>query len=59
MTSAYNSVKGAVVSVINLKRQSSSSTNSLYNSLFGDDEAVHPKKTASLKPTVKVQVLST
>lgn len=37
MTGAYNDVKGAVVSVINLKRQSSSSTDSLYSSLFGDD----------------------
>lgn len=36
MTAAYNDVKGAVVSVINLKKQSSSSTNSIYN-LFGDD----------------------
>lgn len=41
MTSAYNDVKGAVVSVINLKRQSSSSNSadSLYNSLFGDDDS--------------------
>ena len=40
MTTAYNDVKGAVVSVINLKRQSSSnSTNSLYNSLFGNDDS--------------------
>lgn len=39
MTTAYNDVKGAVVSVINLKRQSSSnSSNSLYNSLFGNDD---------------------
>lgn len=49
MTSAYNSVKGAVVSVINLKRQSSSSTNSLYNSLFGDDEGSSSKKNAKLE----------
>lgn len=40
MTTAYNDVKGAVVSVINLKRQSSSnSANSLYNSLFGNDNS--------------------
>lgn len=40
MTTAYNDVKGAVVSVINLKRQSSSSSsNSLYNSLFGNDDS--------------------
>lgn len=49
MTSAYNSVKGAVVSVINLKRQSSSSTNSLYNSLFGDDEGSSSKKNGKLE----------
>ena len=49
MTSAYNSVKGAVVSVINLKRQSSSSTNSLYNSLFGDDEGSSSKKNDKLE----------
>lgn len=40
MTTAYNDVKGAVVSVINLKRQSSSnSSDSLYSSLFGDDNS--------------------
>ena len=49
MTSAYNSVKGAVVSVINLKRQSSSSTDSLYNSLFGDDEGNSSKKNGKLE----------
>ena len=49
MTSAYNSVKGAVVSVINLKRQSSSSTDSLYNSLFGDDEGSSSKKNGKLE----------
>lgn len=49
MTSAYNSVKGAVVSVINLKRQSTSSTNSLYNSLFGDDEGSSSKKNGKLE----------
>lgn len=49
MTNAYNSVKGAVVSVINLKRQSSSSTNSLYNSLFGDDEGSSSKKNGKLE----------
>ena len=49
MTSAYNSVKGAVVSVINLKRQSSSSTDSLYNSLFGDDEGSSYKKNGKLE----------
>lgn len=35
MTGAYNHVKGAVVSVINLKRQSSSDSDSLYG-LFSD-----------------------
>lgn len=49
MTSAYNNVKGAVVSVINLKRQSSSSTDSLYNSLFGDDEGSSSKKNGKLE----------
>ena len=49
MTSAYNSVKGAVVSVINLKRQSSSRTDSLYNSLFGDDEGSSSKKNGKLE----------
>ena len=49
MTNAYNSVKGAVVSVINLKRQSSSSTDSLYNSLFGDDEGSSSKKNGKLE----------
>lgn len=49
MTSAYNSVKGAVVSVINLKRQSSSSTDSLYNSLFGDDGGSSSKKNGKLE----------
>ena len=49
MTSAYNSVKGAVVSVINLKRQSSSSTDSLYNNLFGDDEGSSSKKNGKLE----------
>lgn len=37
MTPAYNDVKGAVVSVINLKRQSSSSSNSIFD-IFGDDK---------------------
>ncbi len=50
MTTAYNDVKGAVVSVINLKRQSSSSsTDSLYNSLFGDDEGSSSKKNGKLE----------
>ena len=49
MTSAYNSVKGAVVSVINLKRQSSSSTDSLYNSLFGDNGGSSSKKNGKLE----------
>lgn len=38
MTSAYNQVKGAVVSVINLKRQSSSNSNSL-DSIFGGSDS--------------------
>lgn len=37
MTSAYNHVKGAVVSVINLKRESSSGQDDFY-SLFGDSK---------------------
>jgi serine protease Do len=50
MTTAYNDVKGAVVSVINLKCQSSSSsTDSLYNSLFGDDEGGSSKKNGKLE----------
>lgn len=50
MTTAYNDVKGAVVSVINLKRQSSSSsTDSLYNSLFGDDQGGSSKKNGKLE----------
>lgn len=50
MTTTYNDVKGAVVSVINLKRQSSSSsTDSLYNSLFGDDEGGSSKKNGKLE----------
>lgn len=50
MTTAYNDVKGAVVSVINLKRQSSaSSMDSLYNSLFGDDEGGSSKKKGKLE----------
>lgn len=39
MTSAYNHVKGAVVSVINLKRESSSSQDDVYNSLFGNSNS--------------------
>lgn len=50
MTAAYNDVKGAVVSVINLKRQSaSSSTDSLYNSLFGDDSDSSSSKNGKLE----------
>lgn len=50
MTAAYNDVKGAVVSVINLKRQSASSgTNSLYNSLFGDDSDSSSSKNGKLE----------
>lgn len=37
MTPAYNHVKGAVVSVINLKRQSASSSDA-FSSLFGGDD---------------------
>ena len=50
MTAAYNDVKGAVVSVINLKRQSASSgTDSLYNSLFGDDSDSSSSKNGKLE----------
>lgn len=38
MTNAYNQVKGAVVSVINLKRQSSSSSSDSLESIFGDSD---------------------
>ncbi|RVU71089.1 PDZ domain-containing protein [Lactobacillus xujianguonis] len=38
MTSAYRRVKGAVVSVINLKRQSTSSDSSDFYSLFGNSK---------------------
>lgn len=37
MTPAYNNVKGAVVSVINMKRQTNSSSNSLFD-IFGDGD---------------------
>ena len=37
MTPAYNDVKGAVVSVINLKRQSNTSSNSLFD-IFGEGQ---------------------
>lgn len=50
MTTAYNDVKGAVVSVINLKRQSSTSgANSLYSSLFGDDDDNSSSKSSKLE----------
>ncbi|NHL84216.1 S1C family serine protease [Lactobacillus helveticus] len=50
MTAAYNDVKGAVVSVVNLKRQSASSgTDSLYNSLFGDDSDSSSSKNGKLE----------
>ncbi|EEJ71298.1 S1C family serine protease [Lactobacillus ultunensis] len=50
MTTAYNDVKGAVVSVINLKRQSSAGgTNSLYSSLFGDDDDNSSSKNSKLE----------
>ncbi|MPW14474.1 S1C family serine protease [Lactobacillus helveticus] len=50
MTAAYNDVKGAVVSVINLKRQSASSgPDSLYNSLFGDDSDSSSSKNGKLE----------
>lgn len=50
MTAAYNDVKGAVVSVINLKRQSASSgTDSLYNSLFGNDSDSSSSKNGKLE----------
>ena len=50
MTAAYNDVKGAVVSVINLKRQSASSgADSLYSSLFGDDSDSSSSKSGKLE----------
>lgn len=50
MTAAYNDVKGAVVSVINLKRQSASSgADSLYSSLFGDDSNSSSSKSGKLE----------
>ena len=50
MTAAYNDVKGAVVSVINLKRQSASSgADSLYSSLFGDDSDSSSSKSGELE----------
>ncbi len=50
MTVAYNDVKGAVVSVINLKRQSASSgADSLYSSLFGDDSDSSSSKSGKLE----------
>ena len=50
MTAAYNDVKGAVVSIINLKRQSASSgADSLYSSLFGDDSDSSSSKSGKLE----------
>ena len=50
MTHAYDDVKDAVVSVINLKRQaSSSSADSLYNSLFGDNSDDSSSKSGKLQ----------
>jgi len=50
MTAAYNDVKGAVVSIINLKRQSASSgADSLYSSLFGDDSDSSSSKSDKLE----------
>lgn len=48
MTPAYNDVKGAVVSVINLKRQSSSSSNSIFD-IFGDDQDDSKKERGKLQ----------
>ena len=48
MTPAYNDVKGAVVSVINLKRQSSSSSNSIFD-IFGDDQDDGKKERGKLQ----------
>lgn len=36
---AYNSIKNAVVTVINLKKESSNSNNSLYGSIFGNSSS--------------------
>ncbi|MDF7672868.1 trypsin-like peptidase domain-containing protein [Lactobacillus sp. ESL0701] len=43
MTPAYNDVKGAVVSVINMKRQSNNNSNSLFD-IFGDNDDSSSKK---------------
>lgn len=48
MTPAYNNVKGAVVSVINLKRQSTSSNNSVFG-IFGDDQDDNSKGKGKLQ----------
>ncbi len=48
MTSAYNHVKGAVVSVINLKRESSGSSDDFYG-LFGGGSSSKKNKTGKLQ----------
>ncbi|WEV37068.1 trypsin-like peptidase domain-containing protein [Lactobacillus sp. ESL0677] len=48
MTPAYNDVKGAVVSVINMKRQSNSSNNSLFD-IFGDNDDDSSSKKGKLQ----------
>ncbi|MDF7682813.1 trypsin-like peptidase domain-containing protein [Lactobacillus sp. ESL0679] len=48
MTPAYNDVKGAVVSVINMKRQSNSSNNSLFD-IFGDNDNDNSSKKGKLQ----------
>ncbi|WEV51209.1 trypsin-like peptidase domain-containing protein [Lactobacillus sp. ESL0731] len=48
MTPAYNDVKGAVVSVINMKRQSNSSSNSLFD-IFGDNDDDSSSKKGKLQ----------
>ncbi|MGQ5709965.1 S1C family serine protease [Lactobacillus sp. PSON] len=49
MTSAYDRVKGAVVSVINQKRQSSTSSNSIYSLFGGSDDSSGSKKSNKLE----------
>ncbi len=58
MTTAYNDVKGAVVSVINLKRQQSS-TRAIFMAFLVVVMIIAARRAISLKPTVKVPALFT
>lgn len=57
MTNAFNDVKGAVVSVINLKRQSttsgSQSDSDLFGSLFGDSDSSSSSSKSSKKASLE------